>query len=291
MAVVKVRQTKGTSSGSADENRVNAYTLEITAWVDNPADEPEAVLVSPLVPKVGSRRAADPAAMCTKVSAERDPDVDTLYRVTCDYESRPGQWTENPLNQPARYKWSRRREEFFFPRDRRGNYYRNTAGDPYENPPPTPLNLLVCTISSNVATYNPLILAEYGDAVNLDPFLGFSPGYAKIEDIQPSDLQMVEDKYAYYTLEIVVVFRPPGLPWHPHYEIAKGRRYKTSTGELVLPDADGVFHDGEVYLTETGERLDFGNTPYLQEFYPNPEKNFATLAFLAGLTPPGRAWG
>jgi len=282
MAVIRVAPKRGTGEGLANDQWENAYTLVLNVWTNDPDDGPAVILSSPLVPKVGDEYATgndyDPGSFCRTVTPRRDSSVDTLWEVTCEYRNIPPESVEpNPVLRPAVFDWSNRREEFFFPRDSRGNWYRTPAGVPLEKPPPTRLSLLILTITKNVTNYNALAMNAAQDAVNTAPFLGFAPGYAKVEDIVPSKLQR-EGNWSYYTMETVIAFRR--IPWHPHYEVAKGRQYKTGEGDLLPTDAGGVYDDHEVYLDADGKQTD---TPYMLEFYPYPEMNFSLLAQFTGV--------
>lgn len=291
MAVVKVRPKYGTGGGSIDAAGKVAFTVDLLAWVDDVDDGPAHVLVSPLVPKIGDEYATGndyvPGCFCKSVAPERDGAVEKLFHVKCEYDNDQPDIdpTTPPLLRPAVFDWSNRREEFYFPRDTRGNLYATPAGVPLENPPATPVHLLILTITKNVVGYNPIVMNAYADAVNLTAFLGFAAGYAKIEDIKPSTLkhETINDvHYQYYTMETVVAFRR--IPWHPLQIIAKGRHFKNDDGDLVPSNADGVMTDHEEYLDAAGKKTDAAGA-YMIERYPFPELNYAGIAQFTGITP------
>ncbi len=291
MAVVSIKNKYGTGDGLAEWPRKNAFTRELLVYVDDVDDGPAVVLADSLVPKVGDYYVTgndyDPGSFCKSVKPTRDGVNEKLFHVTCEYDNEEPDIdsTTAPLLRPATFDWSNRREEFFFPTDQRGHHYVTPAGVPLENPPATPLHLLTLTITKNVASYNPLAMNAYADAVNLTAFLGFAAGYAKIEDIVPSSLQhetINGTHYQYYQMETVVAFRR--IPWHPHYIVAKGRHYKNSSGDLVPSNADGVLTDHEEFLDAAGEKTTAGGA-YLIPRYPFPEKNFNGISQFTGITP------
>lgn len=291
MAVVSVKPKYGSGQGKAEWERKNAFTLELLVWVDDVNDGPAVVLQSASVPKVGDVYSTgndyDPGSFCKSVVPVRDTTVEKLFHVICEYDNEEPDvdTTTPPLLRPATFDWSNRREEFFFPVDTRGNHYVTPAGVPLENPPATPIHLLVLTITKNVASYNPVVMNGYADAVNLTTFLGFAAGYAKIEDISPSKLQHETINgvhYQFYTMETVVAFRR--IAWHPHYIVAKGRQYKNGSGDLVPSSADGVLTDHEEFLDAAGEKTTAAGA-YLIPRYPFPELNFAGIAQFTGITP------
>lgn len=291
MGVVKVRDKYGSGKGSLDVNqRRVALSRELLVWVDDIDIGPAMVLESASVPKVGDVYASDddydPGSWCKSVEATRDDTNEQLFHVVCEYDNEePEKRETNPLLRPAVLRWSNRREEFYFPTDTRGNPYVTPAGVPIENPPPTPVHLLVLSIKRNLATYNPIAMNAYADAVNLDPFLGFPPGYAKIEDIMPSELKNETANHGtshwrYYEIETVIAFRR--IPWHPQRIIAKGRQKKNDNGDLVPTDSDGVMDDHEVYLDANGKETDAANY-HIIERYPFPELSFAGLTQFTGI--------
>lgn len=286
MGVISVKTRYGTGKGSADSDRINTYTLELDVRVDDVGDGPAVILADSRVPKVGDEYATgndyDPGSFCQLVEIERDSDVETLFHVKCEYDNHKEEQNDpNPLLRPATLDWSNRREEFFFPKDTMGNWYKTPAGVPLENPPATPLSLLILTITKNVETFNPINMNEVMDGVNADAFLGFQPGYCKIEDINPSKLQH-EGEYQYYIMETVIAIRR--IPWHPHYEVAKGRHRKNDAGDLIPTDASGVLTDHEVYLDKDGKPVDLDHsTPWVLEFFPYPVTKFSGLAQFTGL--------
>jgi len=291
MAVTKVTTKFGTGSGEIDEAGRVKFTVELLAWVSDVGEGPANVLISPLIPRIGDQYASwsdyVPGCFCKRISPVRDAVNEHLFHVTCEYDNEQPEIdpTTPPLLRPATYDWSNRREEFIFPTDTRGNPYVTPAGVPLENPPATPVHLLVLTITKNVASYSPIVMNAYADAVNITPFLGFGAGYAKIEDIQPSKLQhetINSVLYQYYTMETVVAFRR--IPWHPHLIIAKGRHHKNDDGDLVPSNADGVMTDHEEFLDADGEQTDAAGA-YMIPTYPYPELNFSGIAQFTGIVP------
>lgn len=290
MAVVAMKEEYGTGSGSGKFPRSIAYRRKLLAWVDDLDDGPTVVSNYASLPKIGQIYATgndyDAGAFLKGIEIERDDVNELLFHVTLDYDNEEPEFdgTIPPLLRPAKYVWGNRREEFVFPTDTRGNPYVTPAGVPIENPPVTPVNLLVLKITKNVSGYNPVVMNAYADSVNLTPFLGFPAGYAKVEEIAPSELQheTINDvHYPFFTVETTVAFRR--IPWHPHRMVAKGRSYKNSAGDLVPADAGGVFTDEEVFLDQAGEKTDAANL-YLIERYPFPETNFNGIAQFTGIT-------
>ncbi len=289
MAVTSVSEKYGSGKGSAAYPKTNEFTREFHVRVNDVDDGPAVILSDALVPKVGDEYATgndyDPGSWCKRVDVTRDEANELLFSVVCTYNNEEPEIdrTTPPLWRPAVFDWSNRREEFTFPYDTRGNLYVTPAGVPIENPPPTPIHLLILTISKNVATFNPIAMNAYADSVNLDAFLGFGPGYAKIDDIIPSKLQheTINDVYyQYYTIETVIAFRR--IPWHPHRIVAKGRQYKNDDNELVPTDASGVMDGHEEYLDAQGKKTDAANY-YLIDRYPFPECSFMGLSQFTGI--------
>ena len=266
-----------------------AYRRRLLVWVDDEDDGPALIAAHASMPKAGQIYATgndyDAGAFCSGLEIERDAVNELLFHATVDYDNNEPDFDGSipPLLRPAKYVWGNRREEFVFPTDTRGNPWVTPAGVPIENPPPTPVSLLVLKITKNVAAYNPVTMNGYADAVNLDTWLGFAAGYAKIDDITPSELQhetINGNHYPYYTIETTVAFRR--IPWHPHRQVAKGRSYKNDDGDLVPADASGVFTDDEVFLDADGKKTDAGGL-YLIERYPFPEQTFAALSQFTGI--------
>ncbi len=277
---VATRYGSGRTSISARDRQVPLVTHELVYNVetDDAAIGTASVAVDGRVVKLGNYYADgldyDPSSICVGIDVSRDPVSEKNLRVKAKFSNEEPELEVNPLLRPAVWRPYYETIDWYFPKDQRGQWYRNTAGDWLETPPPTKLTVMGFRITRNEASYNVFALASWMESVNTDTWYSCPPGYVRLKTIEPGDQQRAAG-INYSPITYNVQIHP--FAWHPWYTPAMGRRYKDSSGELRLPAEDGVFQDQPILLDASGDKLATGATPYLQAFYPLKERAFLPL--------------
>jgi hypothetical protein len=102
----------------------------------------------------------------------------------------------NPLEMAPEVHWSSAKFDSVYPTDLTGQPFRNTVGDPLENPPPREESRQVLNFTRNEAIYIESWAQQYRDSCNSDTFLGFSPYQVKCKDIQGKRIYTAD--YGYF---------------------------------------------------------------------------------------------
>jgi hypothetical protein len=216
----------------------------------------------------------DPNSICVGIDVQRDPVAEKVSRVKARFSNEEPELETNPLVKPAVWRPYFETIDWYFPKDQRGQWYRNTADDWLETPPPTKMTVMGFKITRNEASFNVFALASWMESTNTDIWYSCPPGYVRLKSIEPGDPAKAFG-VTYYPITYNVQIHPFG--WHPWYTPSMGRRYKDSSGKYKLPSADGVFQDQPILLDANGDKLASGQAPYLQAFYPLKERAFFAL--------------
>ena len=274
----------GPGGGSEAPKRT---TVDITwaARTDDPLDEADTILTDAAVVNVGDQLVTNLGIWplwVTKVTAVRNVDVHTMWIIKATYEqTEPKDVPRNPLARASRIWWSFEDVEFYPGHDRRGNVYKNPAGQFFSDPPPTLVTMMVLNVQKNLAAIDLLAFRAAQNAVNLDTFLVFGPGFCKIAMLEPDEPQ-VEDNTGVVT--VTTAIQCSAVAFHPHQILNQGTYYLDAPGgEKVQNNIDGVYTDKQFFLALDGTKLGAGANPTFSEFYPFPEMFFSNLAQLIGL--------
>lgn len=277
---VATRYGSGRTLITARQRQIPLVTHELVynVAVDDPAIGTLSVAADGRVVQLGDAYADgldyDPTSVCVDVDVSRDPVSEKNIRVKARFTNEQPELEPNPLLRPPVWKPYFETIDWFFPKDQRGQWYRNTAGDWLETPPPTKLTVMGFRITRNEASYNVFALASWMESTNTDVWHGCPAGYVRLKSIEPGDRQTAAG-IDYSPITYNMQIHPFG--WQPWYTPSMGRRYKDSTGKLRLPAEDGVFQDQPILLDDQGDKLASGDPPYLMAFYPLKERAFLPL--------------
>jgi hypothetical protein len=110
-----------------------------------------------------------------------------------------------PLDFPPIVRWSTNKYHRSYPTDINGYPFRNTAGDPLENPPQREESTQCLTLILWNSDYQEPFAQSYRDTINSDVFLGFDPTFVKCKDIDGERLYTSDYGYVWrikYEFEI-----------------------------------------------------------------------------------------
>ena len=187
----------------------------------------------------------------------------------------------SPLNVPADVSFSSITTTEKIDSDIDGTPLLNSAGDPFSGIT-AEISDLTCSISKNIASFDPSSVYTYCNAVNSDAFLGFPAGTAKITSVKAT--RAVTADTAYFKLSVSVQFRQP---FRTSAQEAWYARVQ-NTGKYVIDDEVGRIPatvgennktqtNVEVNLDEAGGRLADGADPIFLTFPRNKTISFSAL--------------
>lgn len=221
------------------------YVRKFTATTDTLETE-AAVLSATGTPKRFAYYGPDDlGARCTDVQVTHEPTNELLWRGVANYSTHypdPIQnQNDNPLLRPAIWRYRTTRGTRTEARDRRGNAYETTAGEPMLNPPPFIYATARYTITRNQEFFSSADADQWAATVNSDTWYGKGPGFVLCEGIQGGETY--EGEYHFYVVTFILHTNYHG--WQPVEVANKGHVYLDSSGEeqksntLVWLNADG----------------------------------------------------
>jgi hypothetical protein len=102
-----------------------------------------------------------------------------------------------PLDFPLIIRWGTNKYHRYYPQDSQGNPYRNTAGDPFDNPPPREESTQLLTIIDWAPNYSEPFAQTFRDTTNSDTFLGFNPQTVLCKDIDGERIYTADYGYVW----------------------------------------------------------------------------------------------
>ena len=266
-------------------------------WIvrtDSALDDGRVVENAPGLPGGGQGYPEDASAVVT----ERDPrqtEVETVWEVFIVYthtrrgpRKKPTTPEELRAWLPVRH-WSTIAYRVFCVEDATGTKFLNSAGDPYDPPPPMFRLNRVLTILQSVPGHDERIAKQYLNSTNTDAItidLQTYPQFSARFNRWDAQLQYLGEGFPYFDTQIEIEFMADGELWFPWEEPDRGARHKVSgKNGLFLPkDDDGVTYQGMVLLDGGGWPL-HKDDPFAPEIVYNefdlfgPEKKlpFTTL--------------
>lgn len=135
----------------------------------------------------------DPLSFCQSVDCKQDAEDAKQWLVTLEYgpfninhelgSSEASNGAVNPLESAPQVNWTGAIYDVSYPQDANGKWFRNTVGDPFENPPKVEEARQTLNFVRNELTYNDNYAQQYRCSLNSDQFLGFAPLQAKCKNI------------------------------------------------------------------------------------------------------------
>lgn len=180
---------------------------------------------------------------------------------------REGDWKstqdDNPLARPARVSWSRSYEQRTPGFDALGNPIRNTAGLPFNPPPPTPGTILRLTIVRNEAFYDYDHYSQFVATTNSNRFrfteeTWIEVGNALCEDIIPgNEYNAVNEAYVEMVFRFAIkrpVQPAQGAIWQTGQPLYPHDSHIASQGDMGWWDDSGTKRVGP-FCDQSGNLL------------------------------------
>lgn len=242
MAVLSVNKMRSGRAGSVDETDVRRYTELYIVRTDDRNDDVTVVGGHPDIPKLFAIYPFDAAAGVVLISPKQHDDSPFVWEVTVEYSTEFEERNEDPLLRPAEIFWGTAKFTAIAERDIDGNAVTNSAMVYFDPPIEKDDSRPVLTIVRNQAQYSVGLAVEYQDAVNEDPFFGFSPGVVKMESITARTV--TENKKRFW--EVAYEFHMRREGWTVHVldqgrQDINGRPLRmVINGVLVREDVESV---------------------------------------------------
>lgn len=217
MAVVEVRELTDRPGEATGEERTQTRTFRVR--VDSRSDTiatialaASAIPSSTTLPTYLSPHPEDVFLTCRSLSIKPETDHWQWWIATARYSTAPLSQREkekqiaNPLDRPAKIRWSSREEVEGMFVDLDGNAMVNSAGDFYDPPAERIVNNWTAVVEKNVAQC-PYWFRDYPNAVNSDTInidgLDFPPGTVRLAQPTLSE-EMEENDVTYRVLTMTL---------------------------------------------------------------------------------------
>lgn len=274
MGVVNVKESwSGASFDDQQDGAAGAAawgaTRQWTVLTDDVADGPATVLDDSRVPRIGTSHNRKPWLRAIRRRAI--PKGPMFFHVEVEYAGK-----DSPLLERPDYGWTWVHSTEPVDRDANGDAMANPLGHAYTGIS-RKFSDLRLTYTRNEASFSPVAMLAYADAVNSDTFWGAKAGLAQVQDI--SGKRIVDGTGYYWNVTYVIDFRKDG--WK-HRTACQGLYYyknDDSGKKRVVPavDANGSPLTTPVKLKANGELLPEGSETVWEEFQLYPRVAFAGL--------------
>lgn len=188
---VKLDWSREAAGGSLEERTASrGYTVLFDA-ADPPTLRALLAQVAPGIPQPGESHPGDPARRAGRCQVRARSPV--LYEVVVEYRAAAGgaaDGEDDPLNQPARRRWTWASSQEPIDYDFAGAPIRNSADQPFEPPPTAEVFDPELVIERNEADDDPRLRLLYRMAINADAFYGAEPGQAMLLPIEAEEVRL-----------------------------------------------------------------------------------------------------
>lgn len=276
-------------TASIDEKGVRKYTRIFLIITDDPVTDAGTVRDAPGTPEMfdsyevptntlGTEFFVDDGATLGEKRPIEDQENPFRWELECNYSSttgRPGDGEEDPMDRPATYDWDYDVAKEPVTQDIDGRAILNSADMAYDPPPEKDVAYDVLTIERNEDDFDPELAAEYAFAINLDSFMGYDPGQARMRPIKAKS--QYENGQEFKKVTYVIDFREGKDPWHLA-PLDQGPCENIDGKLVVMTDKNGQPLNGPALLNGDGRKLNIEiQDPVYGDHKIYNEKIFATL--------------
>lgn len=186
MSVVQIKtRARGTRARASSDGQ-RQYGLSFTVVTNDLNDGPQTVGAAlGLEPfdEYSFGNDFDPLAHAKDIEIRRSTDSPYVWEVDVDFDTHVEDWDENPLNRPTviDYHFVQFQRPCWQDVNLQGVV--NSAGRYFDPPPEIDDSRLVITMTRNEPIFNTALAIAYQDAVNSDPWFGFTTGQVKVNNI------------------------------------------------------------------------------------------------------------
>lgn len=231
------------------------------------------------VPQLGDNHPWEPWTYVIRLRTAVVDESPFVFRVTVEYRE-----IRNPLDEPPIIEWLSASTMEPIDTDITGEIHLITSSHERFDPPiMRRFNDLLLRATYNEADISPLEMNAYREAVNIDLFMGFLPGIAKVKEWTSRRILDISN-YFYWTTVVEIQFRETG--WKRQYVDEGYREYigmdsdgKPKYQKFKEDDDDGVsqFVDEPVKLDGFGKKLNDGAAIVRLKFWANPQLPFGQV--------------
>lgn len=222
MAILSVKRMRRNRNSSQDLKTMRAQTC-YQVITDDPATSEIQIRRAPGMPRVGDPHPDDLRLTVVNIETGDPDDSGVAWNdVKVKYEALVNGAAEetvtSPLDLPAEVSWGGRKTQEPIDMDILNNPIVNTVGEPFDPPIVETFTDQEITITKNLATWDPVAMQTYFNAVNQDAFLGFRPGTVLMDELKAK--RIVTPTLVYWAATFVMLVRvappdgaPPEMSW------------------------------------------------------------------------------
>jgi hypothetical protein len=272
-------QSKGDGTGSASIGRSFEVVVNNTGrYVDALQ-----VLADSRLPKIGSQYWLSSWFKCEDLSVTRTSPI--TFDVTAIYKTESTEVEGSPLQEPASVSFSSTSTDGAVDEDINGTPILTANGESISGVK-MPFVDLKANVSKNIASFNPVSIYVYGNAVNSVAFMGFPAGVVRCSSI--SAKQNISDEFSFWTVSVEFEFRRPinttnDKAWwsrirHEGFKVKTP--HPTNAGEFIYPhaiDDGGKEVTKPVMLKEDGTPETDPEVAYFQEWEVHKKENLNSM--------------
>ena len=239
---------------------------------DDDANRPFMAKADSRVPQLGEAHPFDAWIYVLRRDSDVDADSPFLYHVTVHYQE-----VRNPLAERPIIEWLSAATNEPIDTDIDGNPILNSSDEPFDPPMTEDYDDLILRATYNLFAFNSIGAMNYKGAINIDYFLGFEPGQAKVMVYSGREIRAITGNY-YVEVTLEIYFRSTG--WKRKV-IDQGFRVKGAITDDVqqytkIKDDEGDPITEPVLLDGEGQRLAEDADVVRLEFWTKPELPFTT---------------
>ncbi len=270
------------------------HTRKHTLTSDVVLTRPEIFLVTGVPHRWDPWGPDDLGALCTSVDVDDDSDNELVYRLTANYTSDfggnndPTQQDDNPLLRPTKWRYTSVRNHRTHHKDRRGNAYKNSAGQPFRSPPQVNYSTSRYTVVRAEATFNATLADNYASVVNTVAWYGKAPGTVLMESISAEEMWDGDASAVINYWLVTYVLHVDRNGWQPVEVVSKGTFYYdggfgAAGTKKHTPNGEEVFLTvSDPKVATDGDKIpdadvEAGNIDYVK-FWPYDEKDITIFA-------------
>lgn len=229
------------------------YTKRFNVWTDTYRIGPREIAASPMLPQLGSQYQhfyeTDALATCVRVTPIATSNKKFWYvDAEFDTDRIVALVTDNPLNQPPDINWDFVDEDRPMVNDSYGTPVLTSAQHAFDPPLTYPLKCPVLKITRNEATYSPGYARQFTSSLNLLPFAGAEPLYARMDYF--TGHKQISNGVIYYQVNYSITFLDLS---HVLYILDKD--FRDIDGKLFLDPLTGTALSNETLLNGRGKKL------------------------------------
>lgn len=232
------------------------------------------------IPRWRDAHPDDTYMRASDINAQRISPV--LFEVSVTYTSPTGEDDQNPLDEPAKYRFTHVASEEEIDQDINGELIATECGETFDPAVRDTFYDTVITVTKNLASYDPLFAGDYINSTNDATFnlanAAFPRGSVLITGFDGEEV--IDDDFSYFvqtiTFQVRITFDEDVVPQREVWwkRILHQGMYCFVDDKKVLATVNGQNAVKPVLLADDGTLLPEGDTPVWKVFQRKLEQDF-----------------